>query len=63
MSGQFGNRTLKLIVSEKWTDEQTDSFCMLGQIKEAKCWFNDFWVGMVKNGHGLLVPETLKTLS
>ena len=34
-------------------------FCMLVQIQES-C-FNDFWVGVVKNGCGLLVHETLKS--
>ena len=35
-------------------------FCMLVQIRKAKSWFNDFWVGMVKNGHCFLVRETIK---
>ena len=29
------------------------------KIRKAKIWFNDFWVGMVKNGHCFLVRETL----
>ena len=30
--------------------------------KKAKSWFSDFWGGLVKDGSGLLVHETLKTL-
>ena len=33
-------------------------FCMLVQIRKAKSWFNDFWLGVVKNGYGLLVHKT-----
>ena len=29
---------------------------------KAKSWFNYFWVDVVKNGHGLLVHETLNQL-
>ena len=31
--------------------------------QKAKSYFNDFWIGMGRNGHGHLVPETLKSLS
>ena len=34
-------------------------FCMLVQIQERS--FSDFWVGLVKDGSGLLVHETLKS--
>ena len=37
-------------------------FCMLVQIQGGLGQrFNDFWVGMVKDGHSLLVHETLKS--
>ena len=28
---------------------------------KSKSYFNDFWVGLVKHGHGRLVHETLKS--
>ena len=31
------------------------------KFREVKSYFNDFRVGAVKNGHGLLVYETLKS--
>ena len=34
---------------------------MLVQIQENLKLLNDFWMCMVKNGHGLLVLETLKS--
>ena len=49
-------RTLKLTVSQKWTDGVNWFFAHW----KAKSWFNDFWVGVVKYDHGLLVCETLK---
>ena len=33
---------------------------MLVQVQETKNYFNDFWVGVVKNGYGHVVHETLK---
>ena len=35
-------------------------FCMQ-KFRKAKSWFNDFLVDMVKNGHGPLVHETIKS--
>ena len=32
------------------------------EFRKAKSRFNDFWVGVVKNGHGGLVDETLKSV-
>ena len=29
---------------------------------QAESYFHDFWVGMVRNGHGQLVRETLKSV-
>ena len=34
---------------------------MLVQIQESSNYFNDFWVGMVKNERGYLVHENLKS--
>ena len=31
------------------------------KFRKAKNWFNHFWVGLLKNGSGLLVHETLKS--
>ena len=36
-------------------------FCMLVQIQESLSYFNDFLVGMVRDGRGHLVHETLKS--
>ena len=33
----------------------------IGSFRKGKSCFNDFWVGMVKNGHGYLIHETLKS--
>ena len=33
---------------------------MLMQIQESESYFNDFWIGMVKNASGHSVNETLK---
>ena len=52
--------TLKLTVSQKWTDRINWFFACWYKFRKSKCRFNDFWVGVVKNGHGLLVHETLK---
>ena len=30
-------------------------FCMMAQIQKAKSYFNGFWIGQVKSGHGHLV--------
>ena len=50
--GQSGHGTLKLTVSQKWKDGIKWFFSYWYKFREAKSWFNDFWVGMVKNGHG-----------
>ena len=58
---QSVHRTLKLTVSQKWTDGINKFFACWYKFRKAKSWFNDFWMGMVKNGHGPLVHETLKS--
>ena len=58
--GQSCHRTLKLTVSQKWTDGINWFFVCWHKFRKTKSWFNDFCVGLVKNGCGLLVHETLK---
>ena len=41
--------------------EWTDFFAFWCKFRKAKSNFNDFWVDMVKIGHGHLVHETLKS--
>ena len=58
--GQSGHGTLKLTMSNMngWNKL---IFCMLVEIQESLKLINYFWVGMVRNGCGLLVHETLKS--
>ena len=44
---------IKLIVSQKWTDGINWMFSCWCKFRKAKSWFNDFWVGVFKNGHDL----------
>ena len=41
--------------------EQTDFLHAGTNSGMLKSWFNDFWVSMVKNGHGYFVHETVKS--
>ena len=58
--GQSGHKTLKLTVSQKWTDGIKWVFA---------CWSRFSWFKLIQwffgghglNGHGLLVHETLKS--
>ena len=59
--GQPGHRTLKLTVSQEWVDGMNWFFASWCKFRKAKSNFNDFWVDMVKIGHGHLVHETLKS--
>ena len=56
---QSGHGTGKLNASQKSKDGITWFFACCYKFKKVKSWFSDFWVGLVKNGHGLLVYETL----
>ena len=56
---QFGDGTLKLTVSEEWTDGINWFFACWYKFRKTK--FNDFWVGIVENGRGLLVHEALNS--
>ena len=57
--GYFGRMNLKLTIFKKGADVINCFFA---------CWYSfrqslfDFWVGVVENGHGLLVYETLKAV-
>ena len=44
----------------EWTDV-LHAGANTGKLRKAKSYFNDFWVGMVKNGRGHLVHEILKS--
>ena len=59
--GQSSDGTLKLSVSEEWTDGINWFFACWYKFRKAKSYFNDSGVGMVKNCYGLLVHETLKS--
>ena len=48
-------------LSHKWTDRVNWLFACHYRFRKAKSWFNDFWVGVVKNGSGLFIYETLKS--
>ena len=52
---------LKLTVSQKWTDGINWFFACLYKFRNAKSWFNDVWVVKVRNGHDLLVHDTIKS--
>ena len=36
-------------------------FCLLIKIYETKCYFNNYWVGMLRNGQNFLDHGTLKS--
>ena len=59
--GQYGHRTLKLAVSLEWIDEMKLFIACRCKFRKAKSWFNDFSVGVLKNEHGYLVNETVKS--
>ena len=58
--GQSGHGNLKLTVPQKWTNGINWFFSSWYKFRRAKSWFNDFGVDAVKNGHGLLILETLR---
>ena len=61
--GQSGHGTLKLTVSQNWTDEITWFFACYYKCRKAESWFNHFWVCLVKDGSGFLIHEMLKPAS
>ena len=48
--GQSGDGTLKLTVSEEWTDRINWFFACWYRLRKIKSWSRKFCVGMVKNG-------------
>ena len=47
--GQSGHSTLKLAVSQEWIDGRNWFFSCWCKFRKAKSFFNDSWVGLVKN--------------
>ena len=50
-----------LTISQKGINGINCFFACWYKFRKAKSWFNDFWVAMIRNGHGLLVYDTLKS--
>ena len=59
--GQSDHRTLKLTVSQEWVDGRNWFFACWCKFRKAKSNLNDFWVNVIRIGHGHLVHETLKS--
>ena len=60
--GQSCHGTVKLTVCQKWLDFKINDFLHAGtNLGKLKVDLMIFLVGVVKNGHGLLVQETLKS--
>ena len=55
------SQTQKLIVSQNFIEGMSQFFVYCCKLRKAKSYFSSFWVGMVKNGHGNLIHETLKS--
>ena len=51
----------KLAVSQEWINGMNWFFGWWCKFKKVKSYFNDFLVGLVRNGHGHLVHDTLKS--
>ena len=52
--GLLDQGTLKSAISQEWFDEMSWFFACWYKFGKAKCWFNNYWVGMLKNGWDLL---------
>ena len=59
--GQSGHVTLRFTVSQEWRERMNWYFACWYKFRKAKGYFNNFCVGVFKNGHGYLVHETLKS--
>ena len=42
---------------EQWMDELSWFFACWYKLGKVKNYFNNFWVAVVKNGHGTLISE------
>ena len=64
LSQKIKKRTVnqKLTVSQERIDETKCFFACWCKSRKAKSYFNEFWVGMVRNGHGYLIHEALKSV-
>ena len=51
----------KLTVSQKWIDGMKWYLVCRCKFRDSKGYFNDIWVGKVRNRHGHVVHETLKS--
>ena len=60
-SGQSGHGSLILAVSQERIDVMNWFFTCCCKFRKAKSYFNDFWVGLVRNEFSHLVHETLKS--
>ena len=49
----LGHGTLKSAVSQEWIDEFSWIFACLYKFRKGKSYFNNYWVGVVENGHGV----------
>ena len=56
----LGLGTLKYAVSQVWIDEFGWFFACWYKFWKAKSYFNNYWMGMVKNGEGLIDHGTFK---
>ena len=63
LSQKIKKRTVnqKLTVPQERTDETKCFFACWCKSRKTKSYFNEFWVGMVRNGHGYLIHEALKS--
>ena len=58
--GLLGLVTLKSAVSQESVDEVSWFFVCWYKFRKAKSYFNNYWVGMTKNGRGLIDHGTLQ---
>ena len=56
-----GHWTLKYVASQGWIDVKIWFFACCYKFRKAENYFNNYWVGMVKNGWDFLIHETLKS--
>ena len=55
------NGTLKSAASQEWINVRSWFFACWYKFREGKSYFNNYWVGIVKNRWDLLDHETLKS--
>ena len=57
----FRSWTLKSAVSQEWIDEMSCFFACWSKFRKTKSYFDNYWVVMVKNEHGLTDDGTVKS--